>query len=39
MQIRVLREYEVVALARALNVSPSRLLPSEIEVFRQLGKS
>ena len=38
MQIRVLREYEVVALAKALNVSPSKLLPEETKVFHRLGK-
>jgi transcriptional regulator with XRE-family HTH domain len=37
MRIRVLREYEVVALAKALNVSSLKLLPSEKEVFRKLG--
>jgi transcriptional regulator with XRE-family HTH domain len=37
MQIRLLREYEVVALAKALNVPPAKLLPSEKEAFRRLG--
>ena len=36
MRVRVLREYEVVALAKALDVSPSKLLPSEKEAFRRL---
>jgi transcriptional regulator with XRE-family HTH domain len=36
MQIRLLREYEVVALAKALNVAPSKLLPTEKEAFRRL---
>jgi hypothetical protein len=37
MRVRVLREYEVVALAKALNVSPLRLLPNEKEAFRRLS--
>jgi transcriptional regulator with XRE-family HTH domain len=37
MRIRVLREYEVVALAKALNISPAQLLPNEKEAFRRLS--
>lgn len=37
MRVRVLREYEVVALAKALNVSPAKLLPNEKEAFRRLS--
>ncbi len=37
MRVRVLREYEVVALAKALGVSPARLLPHEKEAFRRLA--
>jgi len=37
MQVRVLREYEIVALAKALNVSPAKLLPNEREAFRRLS--
>ena len=37
MQIRVLREYEVVALAKALDISSSKLLPGEKEAFRRLS--
>jgi transcriptional regulator with XRE-family HTH domain len=37
MRVRVLREYEVVALAKALNISPVRLLPNEKEAFRRLA--
>ena len=37
MRVRVLREYEVVALAKALSVSPAKLLPNEKESFRRLS--
>jgi len=37
MRVRVFREYEVVALAKALNISPSKLLPNEKEAFRRLS--
>jgi transcriptional regulator with XRE-family HTH domain len=37
MRVRVLREYELVALAKALNVPPSKLLPGEKEAFRRLS--
>jgi hypothetical protein len=33
----VLREYEVVALAKALDISSSKLLPGEKEAFRRLS--
>jgi len=37
MRVRVLREYEIVALAKALNISPLKLLPNEKEAFRRLS--
>jgi transcriptional regulator with XRE-family HTH domain len=37
MRVRVLRDYELLALAKALNVLPSKLLPNEKEVFRRLS--
>jgi transcriptional regulator with XRE-family HTH domain len=36
-RVRVLRDYEVVALAKVLDISPSKLLPSEKEAFRRLS--
>jgi transcriptional regulator with XRE-family HTH domain len=38
MRVRVLREYELVALAKALSVLPSKLLPGEKEAFRRLSE-
>lgn len=38
MQIRLVRDYEVVALAKALDADPSDLLPSEREAFARLAK-
>lgn len=37
MGIRLLREYEVVALAKALGVAPSKLLPNVNDAFRRLS--
>jgi hypothetical protein len=38
MQIRLVREYEVVALAKVLGISTSKLLPTEAEAFRRLSE-
>jgi transcriptional regulator with XRE-family HTH domain len=37
MRVRVIREYEIVALAKALNTSPLKLLPTAKETFRRLS--
>lgn len=38
MQIRLVRDYEVVALAKALSILPTDILPSEKEALQRLGK-
>jgi hypothetical protein len=37
MRVRVLRDYELLALAKALNIPLSKLLPNEKEAFRRLS--
>jgi transcriptional regulator with XRE-family HTH domain len=37
MQVRVLREYEIVALSKALGIPSSKLLPGEKEAFQRLA--
>lgn len=39
MHIRLVRDYEVIALAAALNTSPENILPTQKEAFKRLGKS
>lgn len=38
MQIRLVRDYEIVALAKALEASPLELLPTEKEAFVRLTR-
>lgn len=38
MQIRLVRDYEIVALAEALEVEPKALLPTKAEAFQKLSK-
>jgi len=38
MRIRLVRDFEVVALATALNTSPENILPTKKEAFERLAK-
>jgi transcriptional regulator with XRE-family HTH domain len=38
MQVRLVRDYEVIALAAALNTSPENILPTKKEAFTRLAK-
>jgi hypothetical protein len=35
MRVRVVRDYELLALAKVLNITPAKLLPNEKEAFRR----
>lgn len=37
MQIRLVRDYEIVALAAALHISVENILPTKEESFERLG--
>ncbi len=38
MQIRLVRDFEIVALAAALDTTPELILPTKKEAFSKLGK-